>query len=153
MTTSFCFVFQDGNTCVFDCPPNSFSNINGTCQLCSANCIKRNDNSRLCSGSKPVPGNGGCNYCMFIEASKKLEIKHCLAHKPPTFFYPKTIPSEMRQSLRSFIDYRSYLFIRCHPACLKCTDSSPDTCDRCADGYLRYKGRQCFKKCPPGEQP
>lgn len=121
------------------------------CKSCSANCSVRSDSARRCSGPQALPAAGGCNYCEFIEANKRLEALRCLAKAPMAFYYSKTIPRKVKRRLGNFIDASSRLFIPCHPACRECTDNSPDTCDRCAEGYLRNKGRQCVKECPPGE--
>lgn len=137
---------QYNGTCKATCPRKTYNN-NGICQPCNKNCSEPiSKTRRYCSGPEALPKQGGCNYCKFIKADKELKTGQCLAVEPPSH-YSERIPKNMRY-LRNFTDKNSKLVIPCHPACRECISSRDDSCYSCTEGYLKFKERQCYKKCP-----
>ncbi|XP_045465314.1 furin-like protease 2 isoform X1 [Harmonia axyridis] len=110
---------MDGN-CVRACPPRSFADPKGVCQMCHEAC-------ETCTGPDP-------NSCLTCSPGyvRVLDLGICLQQCPEGYFE----------------DYLHKTCVTCQPNCLACQER-PDHCTSCDHHLLLYQNK-CLAACPVG---
>ncbi|EAR90503.3 zinc finger lsd1 subclass family protein (macronuclear) [Tetrahymena thermophila SB210] len=165
------FYQQQSKTCVSNCDPNQYKNIqdpnNQTCSACDSSCATcsgpNNNNCLTCTGSlylyqnKCIPNcpvkyynniqNNQCTQCdSTCYTCSGAAPNNCKSCQLPLYFDSGSNQCVQQCSSNQYPDSVSISCQSCDPSCLTCDGPTDSNCKSCKQG-LFLQNNQCKSKC------